>query len=332
MIDLRTLPYTNHGKPLQKPLKIDTQAVLDFFGIYTNQNYLPSYRILRLVLGSKYSQILQHLIDHQIISVSDDRYFFYTNRYGEKKGTRLKRKVKYLLPTQNIDITTNSYHRKLQELYQANRITDKKDLLIINAIQSTLERSTLNGQKLDLNYLKKIKDRLYSDYSTLGSETRSQILIDNQKTISIDLTATVLQLLSQTNFGYGFDQKLYFDFMQSTDFWSDQAIILKIPRQEVKELWSKVLFGDWYCIDTRLTSQYPLFFNNVKKFKNKFGYKEMSRFFFHLEWVEMSDIMMNLAINKIDFLPIHDCLIVKVSDCELVSNLFENKNLKFKIN
>lgn len=315
-----------------KTRKFNAEAIIDFYSISARTGYLPSYRTMQKIFGKHHEVIQQLLIDNKIISISKDAYFTMTDRLGVKSISKIKRRIKYELNTDDIDESTNVYYQKFLDLKNNNLILNKKDLMIINHIEDTISRSTIDGKPLPFNFLKKKKNRIYSNYSCLPKETRTNIHIDNKPTVSLDLTSASLQILSQTNFGYGLDHKLYFDFINSDDFYTDQANKLGLTRDEVKILWNKSIFGEWFSTDKRLIEQYPEFFNILRRYKRKNGYSQLSSLYFKLEYDIMSEIMSISALNKKDYLPLHDCLIVKEEDVSYISKLFIEKKLKFKIN
>jgi hypothetical protein len=95
------------------------------------------------------------------------------------------------------------------------------------------------------------------------------------------------------------------------------------------EILSQV-FCDVWQQDTRL-DVIP-FFKSLRGFKYKNGYKFVHYIYQICETRLMDEIYKSLALNKIDFLPMHDSLIFKLSDYGVVTDMVsEITKVEFKI-
>jgi len=313
-------------------MKTETQKETqkEFIGwvLHQNKNQFFSYRTMRQIFGSKkYEKTISTLLENNDLKLIRASKVFEVEGLG---GSRivLRTKAKYATKSKVTNINDNPYYQKLMLLLENNKVSSK-DSLIISQIKKTIAVSTIDGKAIDMEYFKKKTHRYYSDYVGLPKETRKKIKIDGKKTISIDLKSSVIQLLSKSKLNGSFDNQLYFDYLYNPDFWLFQSKKLGLTREETKELWVSSIFG--FKQDSRLETLYPIFFQNIKNIKIKFGYKFVSKIYFALEEEIMTEIMTELAINNKYFLPVHDCIIVQENEYGFVSDIFKNYKLKFSI-
>lgn len=286
-----------------------------------------SYPVMRSVLG-RWEEFKEDLINTNKITKITPELRIKNEFRGKVIYSVLASKYKYN-GEKTVNIEENPYYIKLNSDKVRKRISGK-DLAILDHINKTLSRTTVNGELITNNYLTISKSRIYSDFVQFKKETRKDIKIDNQKTISFDLRSSVIQLFSQTNLGgMGYDHKLFFDFKNNPDFWLFISKKMNKTRDEVKDLFMTALFGNY--VPKEIFSLYPVFFFNLSVLKKKFGYLEASNLYFKLEKNVMGELMETLMLNRIDFLPVHDCLIVKESDYGFVREVFESNNLKYSL-
>jgi len=307
--------------------KIKQQQKEEFiqWNISINKGKLFSYSTLNKVLN-KFESIRDQMIEDNKISLIRRNSF----KIIKNGDSLLKTQFKAIYHT-NIkikDIKYNPYYLKLNKLMELGKLRSD-DTLIIKSIKKTLELSTINNQPIETKYLKYKGNRLYYDVTNLPKEERKKIKIDGNKTISFDLSASQLQLLGTMDFGYGYDHRLFFFINSSKDIWGDISKKMGISREKTKEMFIKSINGKFVYPEIRQI--FPQFFFNLDCFKKELGYKAVSELYFQIEKDIMSNIMSELTLNKINYLPIHDCLIVEEKNYEIVSNLFKRNNLKYKI-
>ena len=307
--------------------KIKQQQKEEFiqWNISINKGKLFSYSTLNKVLN-KFESIRDQMIEDNKISLIR-RNSFKVIKNGDSL-LKTQYKAIYHTDTKIKDIKYNPYYIKLNKLMELGKLRSN-DTLIIKSIKKTLELSTINNQPIETKYLKYKGNRLYYDVTNLPKELRKLIKIRGNKTISFDLSAAQLQLLGTIDFGYGYDNKLFFFIKNSKDIWGDLAKQNCLTREEIKDKFIKSINGRFVYPEIRQI--FPQFFFNLDCFKKELGYKAVSELYFQIEKDIMSNIMTELAINNINFLPIHDCLIVEEKNYEVVSNSFKRNNLKYKI-
>jgi len=307
--------------------KIKQQQKEEFiqWNISINKGKLFSYSTLNKVLN-KFESIRDQMIEDNKISLIRRNSF----KIIKNGDSLLKTQFKAIYHT-NIkikDIKYNPYYLKLNKLMELGKLRSD-DTLIIKSIKKTLELSTINDQPIETKYLKYKGNRLYYDVTNLPKEERKKIKIDGNKTISFDLSASQLQLLGTMDFGYGYDHRLFFFINSSKDIWGDISKKMGISREKTKEMFIKSINGKFVYPEIRQI--FPQFFFNLDCFKKELGYKAVSELYFQIEKDIMSNIMSELTLNKINYLPIHDCLIVEEKNYSFVSSLFQTQNLKYKI-
>ena len=307
--------------------KIKQQQKEEFiqWNISINKGKLFSYSTLNKVLN-KFESIRDQMIEDNKISLIR-RNSFKVIKNGDSL-LKTQYKAIYHTDTKIKDIKHNPYYLKLNKLMELGKLRSN-DTLIIKSIKKTLELSTINNQPIETKYLKYKGNRLYYDITNLPKELRKSIKIKGNKTISFDLSASQLQLLGTMDFGYGYDNRLFFFINNSKDIWSDLAKQTNLTREEIKDKFIKSINGKFVYPEIRQI--FPQFFFNLDSFKKELGYKAVSELYFQIEKDIMSNIMSELTINNINYLPIHDCLIVEENNYEIVSNLFKRNNLKYKI-
>lgn len=307
--------------------KIKQQQKEEFilWNISINKGKLFSYSTLNKVLN-KFESIRDEMIEDNKISLIRRNSF----KIIKNGDSLIKTQYKAIYDT-NIkikDIKHNPYYVKLNKLMEFGKLRSD-DTLIIKSIKKTLELSTINNQPIETKYLKYKGNRLYYDVTNLPKELRKLIKIKGNKTISFDLSASQLQLLGTMDFGYGYDNKLFFFVKNSKDIWSELSKQTGLTREEIKDKFIKSINGKFVYPEIRQI--FPQFFFNLDSFKKELGYKAVSELYFQIEKDIMSNIMIELTINNIHYLPIHDCLIIEENNYEIVSNLFKRNNLKYKI-
>lgn len=292
--------------------------------ISNNSQKAFSYQTLRRTLG-RFEDIKSKMVDNQQLELVKASKSFTFNFRDSKQIIR----TKAIYSTKNLieSINDNFYYKKLLTLTNSNRL-NVKDTVIIKSIVNTITVSTLDGKALPLTYIKTKGKRYYSDYVNIPKADRRRIKINGGNTISVDITASSIQLLSQCNIT-GYDNQLFFDVIREKDFWLFISKKLNKTRDEVKELFMVGMFGKFVPIE--LFSLYPTFFSNISKMKKNLGYKSVHTLYLQIENEIMSNMMMELALNKIHFLPIHDCLIVEEKNYSMVTELFSKNNVKYKI-
>jgi hypothetical protein len=122
----------------------------------------------------------------------------------------------------------------------------------------------------------------------------------------------------------------YFDiFEKGLDFYEELKNIFNYKdREAAKKDFTFLLFSD-NVVPTGFIKQFPQLLNYVKKVKSN-NYKNLAS---HLQRIEskiwIDDILNNLPV---DFaLPVHDCLIVKPEDVDIVFDYIKNKYPELKI-
>ena len=302
----------------------DKEAFINWV-IQENDGKLFSYNTMSKVLG-RYENIKEDMIKEGTI-LRKRMNGFNKVVYGDTVITIFYKSI-YSSNSKLGDFSNNPYLRKLKVLFKDKKL-NKKESLIISSIIETMSKTTLEGAPLPLTYIKKKGDRIYYDVTNLKKEERKKIKIDGNKTIGIDLSAAQLQLLSKTNFGFGYDNHLFFLSTNSQDIWGDISKKMGISRDKTKEMFITSINGRYH--HPEVVKLFPTFFHNLYKYKKEHGYKAISQLYFKLENLVMEEIMLNLALNNINFLPIHDCLIIEEKNYSFVSSLFSGLKLKYKI-
>jgi hypothetical protein len=290
--------------------------------IQTNKGKMFTYNSIRKTLG-RFEDLRDEMINNGELTVITKSRRYETQYNGEL----IKIFTKTIYKSSEANIEDNFYVNKLFNLLEKG-LLDKKDTAIVQSIKNTISVSTLDGKPIPLTYSKDKGNRYYSDYISIPKEDRKRIKIDNKKTISIDLSASQLQLLAKTNI-YGFDNDLVFDIMNSKDIWGDISKKMGLSKDETKKLFIESINGRF--IHKNVYDTYPQFFSNLIRYKKEMGYKAVSQLYFKIENSVMSDIMTNLMINKIHFLPVHDCIIVQEEHYSYVTELFNERRLKYKL-
>lgn len=301
------------------------QHLIDFI-VYSisNFNKIPSYYYLERILGRRPEQKIDELIQSGEIELTIQKkvYSFKNELTGDKITCSRKREYKTKLVVE--DIKNNFYYNKLKNMDKNPNKKCKIVDMLLNTIAETLQKTTIDGSPVSTDVIFK-KGRFYSEYTNFEKSKRNRLKIDGEETSSIDIKSSVLQLMVKS--GQFNDDKLLND-LNSEDFWSDMATRMGISREELKEDFIKNIFGNY--TEAKYYREYKSFFSKIFNIRSGFGYKMVFNIYQELEWSLMSKIYETMMINGKNFLPMHDCIIVKNSDVKFVEELFNSYNVNVK--
>ena len=258
-------------------------------------------------INKRYSRIINYFIEKDLIKpytrmVQDDKDIFNSREvkyYDVSKGICMKYKFNISTDGEmiNIDLKTNKYFRWY-------KIT-QDSLLEIGYEDIKISRDTF-GRRLHHSAIRNYKTDFKGYYTIDAKCSQPRLLwLDMKKNGIIDPEYNNI-------------------FENNLDFYLETQYKLKLKeRDDAKELFMFWINSSGYVPDFNIHKIYPIVSNYIKSYK-KGNYKNMSS---HLQRIEakiwIDDILNNIPTNFA--LPIHDAVIVKKEDADMVLQYCKNK-------
>lgn len=309
--------YLNkQGNPIKNP-RINSEQVLEAYSylIEKSKGKLTT-RILRLTFTDKAKDFTNILCQSGFIKQTKKSNTIKVT-YGDGGSEYVSTPNQYTC-SYNVsnDITNNRY---INTLY--NKLESRKDEYgwLYDIIADTISRTTLDGKNINQEFKYK-KGRYYASYTGENKDVRKRLKIDGKKTLSYDIKSSVFQLLSYNKV----------DGIEALNIKGDIYEVIGKEFNLSKEEILQQVFCDVWQQDKRL--DIIPFFSTLRTFKYNHGYKMVHTIYQILETKLMNDIYTSLALNKIDFLPMHDSLIFKECDYSKVTEMVKSvTKVEFKI-
>jgi len=285
-------------------------------------NKIPSFYYLERVIGRRPNLIINELIQSKVIILTKKQEYLKTFR-NKTTGNLICETTQREFKTKLVidDIRDNFYYQKLKNLKAKPERKCKVVDMILSSVAETLQKTTIDGSPVSTDVIFK-KGRFYSEYTNFEKSKRNRLKIDGEETSSIDIKSSVLQLMVKS--GQFDDEKLLND-LNSEDFWSDMATRMGVSRRKLKKDFIKNIFGKQ--TKPKYYREYKSFFSKIFNIRSRHGYKMVYQLYQSLELDLMSEIYKTMILNKKDFLPMHDCIIVKNSDVKFVEELFKSYDI-----
>ena len=245
----------------------------------------------------------------------------------------------------NITIHNNIKEKLISDLFKVN-IDKESSMLYLNIIKEDVDTYNRNLYSIEAIYDEHIfyhfdkYGRMHTNFTILKSGIRKSFLkIDNEKTCEIDIANS--QPLFLAKLIYDINTKwvdkneldMFIFLTNSGRYYQYMMDNINIKtKKEIKEITYKVLFGRNHHnskYDKMFKKLFPTIHNFIKLYKTKYGdYKVLSH---HLQKME-SDFIFNKVIKKIyeysediSVITIHDSIIMKESDRNIVETIFKNE-------
>lgn len=311
---LKNHTYLNkQGNPIKNP-KINHEQVLEAYSylIHLTKGSL-STRLLRLTFTDKaktFTQILEDTGYIQLVKPTNTIKIKFED--GTTQYVSTPNKYSSIRTIRNIE--ENRYIKSLWK-----KLDSRKDEYqwLLDSMSETLSKTTLDGESIGTD-IKYKKGRYYGPHTNIKKEERKNLRIDGKRTLSYDIMSSVFQLLSINKI----------EGIEPITFEELDDIKLKLQITKCELI--KQIFCNPYLQDVRL-DKWP-FFKSLKSFKYDNGHKMVYYLYQKCETTLMNNIYETLTLNKISYLPLHDCVIIKETDYGVMSDIIrEITNVKFKI-
>jgi hypothetical protein len=250
----------------------------------------------------------------------------------------------------DIFVSNNTKERLISDLFKVN-IDKDNSILYLNNIKENLDVYNRNIYSIEAIHDKHIfyhfdkYGRLHTNFTILKSSIRKSFLrIDNEETSEIDIANSqplfLAKLIYEINTKWVDKEELdKFIFLTTSgryyQYLMDNLNINN--KKEIKEITYKILFGRNHHnskYDRMFKKLFPTIHNFIKLFKSKNNdYRSLSH---ELQKMESNFIFNNVVkkiyeySDEISIITIHDSIIMKKSNKNIVKTIFENeKNAYF---
>jgi hypothetical protein len=304
--------------PFNKTVKIN--AIKIYAALYlktylkNSQGYFPVSAEYLQSINKRYINIINHFIEYKIIDyykrpTQDDKDIFntiYKKYYDTTRGICMK--YKFLINITNgreveVDMISNVRERWYEII---------ENSLIETGFDVTITRDNY-GRRVHHSAIRDYKED-FKGYYTIDSICSQPRLLYNY--------------LKEKNI---IDNEYNRIFDNDIDFYSEVAYKLNLEsRQDAKDLFLHWLNGSGYVPNFNIHKIFPIVSSYLKKLKRG-NYKNSGSLLQRIEskiWID--DLLNNIPC---DFaLPVHDSLIVKEKDVDVILNYCKSKypNIRFK--
>lgn len=182
-------------------------------------------------------------------------------------------------------------------------------------------------------HVSKSSGRIYHSVANLPKMLRQELLIDGEATAEIDISCSQPSLLASLylldDLAHVAERQEYLDLLLSGTFYEQLAPGKDWDRAKIKTaFFNQIAYGSYYCsgkyeLLPPFTQRFPILAGAMASVKKE-GNKELPIKMQKLEAdVVIAGACAECAKGQLKVLPVHDSLICKVSEAEMVAGIFK---------